>query len=37
MATMTLHGATFETSRTDLLPLPINPSWIKKARRSLAR
>ena len=30
MATMTLRGATFETSRTDLLPLPINPSWIKE-------
>lgn len=29
MATMTLHGTTFETSRTDLRPLPIDPSWIK--------
>ena len=26
---MTLRCATFETSRTDLLPLPIDPSWIK--------
>ena len=30
MATITLHGTTFETSRTDLRPLPIDPSWIKK-------
>jgi uncharacterized protein len=29
METTTLRGATFETSRTDLLPLPIDPSWIK--------
>ena len=30
MATMTLHGTMFETSRTDLRPLPIDPGWIKK-------
>jgi len=30
MATTTLQCATFETSRTDLLPLPIDPSWIKE-------
>jgi uncharacterized cupin superfamily protein len=30
MATMTLHGAAFETSRTDLRPLPIDPTWVKK-------
>lgn len=30
MATTTLHGTAFETSRTDLRPLPIDPSWIKK-------
>jgi uncharacterized protein len=30
MATMTLCGTTFETSRTDLLPLPIEPGWIKE-------
>jgi len=29
MATMSLHGTAFETSRTDLRPLPIDPSWIK--------
>jgi hypothetical protein len=27
---MTLRCATFEMSRTDLLPLPIDPSWIKE-------
>jgi uncharacterized protein len=30
METTTLRCATFETSRTDLLPLPIDPSWIKE-------
>jgi uncharacterized cupin superfamily protein len=30
MATMTLSGTTFDTSRTDLHPLPINPAWIKE-------
>ena len=30
MATMTLQGSAFETSLTDLRPLPIDPSWIKK-------
>ena len=29
MAIPTLSGTTFDTSRTDLRPLPINPSWIK--------
>jgi uncharacterized cupin superfamily protein len=29
MATITLHGTAFETSRTDLRPLPIDPGWIK--------
>ena len=27
---MSLQWATFETTRTDLQPLPIDPSWIKK-------
>jgi uncharacterized protein len=27
---MSLQWATFETARTDLLPLPIDPSWIKE-------
>jgi uncharacterized cupin superfamily protein len=26
---MTLRGTTFETSRTDLRPLPIDPGWIR--------
>ena len=26
---MTLRTTAFETSRTDLAPLPIEPSWIK--------
>jgi uncharacterized cupin superfamily protein len=30
MPTMTLRCAKFETSRTDLLPQPIDPSWIKE-------
>lgn len=30
MATMTLRSTAFETSRTELLALPINPSWIKE-------
>jgi hypothetical protein len=30
MPTMTLRWAAFETSRTDLLPLPIDPGWIKE-------
>jgi uncharacterized cupin superfamily protein len=30
MTTITLRGVTFETSRTDLLPMPIEPSWIKE-------
>jgi uncharacterized cupin superfamily protein len=30
MATMTLQGIAFETSRTDLRPLPIDSSWIKE-------
>ena len=27
---MTLRGVTFETSRHDLQPLPIDPSWIRE-------
>ena len=30
MITTTLQWATFETTRTDLKPLPIDPAWIKK-------
>jgi uncharacterized protein len=30
MATITSACAVFDTSRTDLLPLPIDPSWIKE-------
>jgi uncharacterized cupin superfamily protein len=30
MATSTLAGTAFDTSRTDLNPLPINPAWIKE-------
>ncbi len=26
---MTLRGTVFETSRTDLVPMPINPAWIR--------
>lgn len=29
MPAITLRGVTFETSRNDLQPLPIEPSWIK--------
>jgi uncharacterized protein len=29
MATTTLCGVTFDTARTDLRPLPIEPAWIK--------
>ena len=29
MSTITLRGVTFETSRSDLQPLPIEPTWIK--------
>jgi uncharacterized cupin superfamily protein len=29
MSTLTLRGVTFETTRSDLQPLPIEPSWIK--------
>jgi uncharacterized protein len=27
---MSLQWATFDTTRTDLVPLPIDPSWIKE-------
>jgi uncharacterized protein len=30
MATTTLCGVTFDTSRQDLRPLPIDPAWIKE-------
>ena len=30
MITTTLQWATFETARTDLQPLPIDPTWIKE-------
>ena len=30
MITTTLQWATFETTRADLKPLPIDPGWIKK-------
>ena len=30
METHILRGTPFDTSRTDLQPLPIDPSWIKK-------
>jgi uncharacterized cupin superfamily protein len=30
MITTTLQWATFETARTDLQPLPIDPAWIKE-------
>ena len=29
MATMNLQGVSFESSRTDLSPMPIDPDWIK--------
>jgi uncharacterized protein len=32
MATMHLHSVTFETSRTDLQPMPIDPTWIREGR-----
>jgi uncharacterized cupin superfamily protein len=30
MPTMTLQCSAFETTRTDLTPLPIDPGWIKE-------
>ena len=32
MSTITVRGVTFETSRGDLQPLPIEPGWIKEGR-----